>query len=313
MEPAEAPAPGAPALGGAAQDVAPAPRCPNCGGLAPARFCPACGQDQRALRVPFRRVVADALDEALSLDSRLAHTLPALFLRPGAASLAWREGKRASHTSPTKLYLLASFLFFLAVTTGPNFGVQAGKKGVHLGPSVARPQESGPGGKAPAPAPVEATEAELADLRAQGFLGRTFADHVERLKKLPPEEAERRVNAVFVDNTARAMFVILPLAALLLLALHPRRGLFYTEHLVFSAHAQTVTFVLLTPGILFASGALTFAGMAAACGHLLVAMHRYYGTGWPGTALRWLFLSFGYLMLLTAAVAGAAIIAILTS
>ncbi|MFT3916584.1 MAG: DUF3667 domain-containing protein [Anaeromyxobacteraceae bacterium] len=303
MEPAQPPAPGAPAPAG----------CPNCGGPAPARFCPACGQEQRALRVPFRRVVADALDEALSLDSRLAHTLPALFLRPGAASLAWREGRRASHTSPTKLYLLASFVFFLAVAAGPNFGVQAGTKGVRLGPSEPRSQEMSLGGAATVTSPVEASDAELADMRARGLLGRTFAEHVERLKKLPPEDAQRRLNAVFVDNTARAMFVILPLAALLLLLLHPRRGLFYTDHLVFAAHAQTVTFVLLTPGLLFASGGLSFAGGAAACGHLLLAMRRHYGTGWAGTALRWLLLSFGYLLLLTVAVAGAAVVAILTS
>lgn len=121
------------------------------------------------------------------------------------------------------------------------------------------------------------------------------------------------MNAALIDNGAKAMFVLVPLVALALLLLHLRRGFFYTEHLVFTAHAQTVTFALLTPGVAFASGLAAAVGAVLAVGHLLVAMKRFYGTGWFGTVLRWLAVSVAYLALFTLGVAGAALVAIMTS
>jgi hypothetical protein len=254
-------------------------------------------------------VVAEALDETLSLDSRLAHTLPALFLRPGEATRDWREGRRASHTSPTKLYLLASFLFFFASAVGPDFRTRVGPSGINIGPS-ARPEEPV---HAEPQGPVQTEPGELEGLRSKGGFSAAFAEHVERLQRLPPDEAERRINGALIDNGARAMFVLVPLVALTLLLLHLRRGFFYTEHLVFTVHAQTVTFVLLTPGVAFASGPAAAVGSLLAIGHLLVAMRRFYGTGWFGTVLRWLAVSAAYLVLFTAGVAGAALVAIMTS
>jgi hypothetical protein len=276
-------------------------RCPNCAAPAPGAFCAACGQAQRPLRVPFRRLVAEALDESLSLDSKLARTLPALFLRPGDATRAWREGRRASFTSPTKLYLVASFLFFFALALGPDFGLRVGISGANIGPA----QEGA--------SPVKADPAKLAALRAEGGLRAAFADHLERLQALPPSEAQRQVNAALVENAAKAMFVLVPLMGLVLLLLHVRRRITYAEHLTFALHAQTVTFALLLPGIAMGSGGATAAGLVVSGVHLLVAMRRVYGTSWVGTALRWAMLSLVYLLALAFAVAGAAGAAVLTS
>jgi hypothetical protein len=283
--------------------AAPPPRpCPNCGGPAPEPFCPRCGQAQRPLRVPFLRVLGEALDETLSLDSKLAHTLPALFLRPGEATRAWREGKRASHTSPLKVYLLASFVFFFATAVGPDFKTRAGTSGIQIGPAQVEPQ-----------GPVQAEPGELEAMRERGPVAALLAGHLERLQKLPPEEATRRLNAGMVDNAARAMFVLVPLAALVLLLLHARRGFYYTEHLTFTVHAQAVTFALLTPGVALASPVLTAGGSVLAIAHLLVAMRRFYGLGWPGTVVRWAVLSLAYLVLVVAGVLGATVVAVLSA
>lgn len=276
-------------------------RCPNCVAPAPGAFCAACGQAQRPLRVPFHRLVAEALDESLSLDSKLARTLPALFLRPGEATRAWREGRRASFTSPTKLYLVASFLFFFALALGPDFRLSIGTSGANIGPA----REDG--------SPLKADPAKLAALRAEGGIRGAFADHLERLQALPPAEAQRQVNAALVENAAKAMFVLVPLMGLVLLLLHVRRRVTYAEHLTFALHAQTVTFALLLPGLAAGSGVTTTAGLLVSGAHLLVAMRRVYETSWAGTVLRWAVLSLVYLFALALAVAGAAGAAVLTS
>jgi len=296
-----------------AEPTTPAPeearRCPNCAAPAAGAFCAACGQAQRPLRVPFHLLVAEALDESLSLDSKLARTLPALFLRPGDATRAWRAGRRASFTSPTKLYLVASFLFFFALALGPDFRLNVGTSGANIGPARAD-------GSA-----VKADPAKLAALRAEGGIRGAFADHLERLQALPPAEAQRQVNAALVENAAKAMFVLVPLMGLVLLLLHVRRralrqargAVYYAEHLTFALHAQTVTFVLLLPGLAAGSGVATAAGLLVSGAHLLVAMRRVYETSWAGTVLRWAVLSLVYLFALAIAVAGAAGAAVLTS
>lgn len=278
--------------------------CPNCGEPAPDRFCAVCGQEQRALRLPIRRVVAEVIDETISLDSRLSRTLPALFLHPGAATRHFIEGRRASYTSPLRLYLLASFAFFLALALGPDLRVRVGGANVRLDAVDAAQMER---------PPVQTTPDELARLRARGAVGAMLADHLEALEKLPPREAERRISAALVENSARAMFVLVPLMALVLLALHPRRGFFYTEHLVTAVHAQTVTFALLLPGVVSGSSTVTLAALAVSGIHLFLAMRRVYRTGWAGTALRWCALSFVYLVAVAFTVAGAALAAVLTS
>jgi hypothetical protein len=249
-------------------------------------------------------VVAEALEETISLDSKLSRTLPALFLHPGAATRHFVEGRRASFTSPLKLYLLASFAFFLALAVGPDLRLRIGGSNLSFGPTEV------PAAEEP---PVQASAEELAGLRARGVLGGALADRLASIQALPPREAQRRMNAALVDNSARAMFLLVPLMALVLLALHPRRGLLYTEHLVAAVHAQTVTFAFLLPGVVLGSGGVTLAGLAAAGGHLLLALRRIYGTGWAGTAARWLALSFAYLVAVSLTVAGAALLAIFTS
>jgi len=281
---------------------APGPRCPNCAAPGAGRFCSACGQEQRALRVPFRRVLGEALDEALSLDSRLARTLPALFLHPGAATQAWREGRRASFTSPTKLYLLASFVFFLALALAGGLPVRIGAgSGAGVTSSPASPH------------PVNVGAGSLAELRTSGRVGAAFADHLERLSALPAEEADRRIGSALSGHAAQAMFVLVPVMALVLKLLHLRRGVYFTEHLTLAVHAQTVTFALLLPGVIASSPRLTLLGLAAAGLHLLAAMRRVYGAGWVATLARWSALSLAWVIAVSLAVIASTAAAVLTA
>lgn len=100
--------------------------CPDCGHPASGAYCSRCGQrtdvDPRSLRHWFR----EALEETLSLDGTLLRSLRALGLRPGFLTVEWREGRRASWTTPFRLYLLSSLVYFTAsvlVPIGGSFSV----------------------------------------------------------------------------------------------------------------------------------------------------------------------------------------------
>lgn len=50
--------------------------------------------------------------ELLDLDGRMLASLRALLIRPGYLSLEYINGRRASHTSPLRMYLVISLVFF---------------------------------------------------------------------------------------------------------------------------------------------------------------------------------------------------------
>lgn len=89
--------------------------CQNCGTHVEDRFCPACGQLAATFHRPIMSLVAETISDTLTLDGRLARTLPILLFRPGRLTKNYTEGKRARYVPPFRLFLLASLLFYLVL------------------------------------------------------------------------------------------------------------------------------------------------------------------------------------------------------
>ncbi len=276
--------------------------CPNCGAGGVGRFCPSCGQPgEDRLRQPVRRLAADLLEETISLDSRLARTLGPLLLHPGAVTADHLAGRRARYTSPLRLYLVASLLFFglTALRGGPTVQVD-------LRPSGAGAWD----GPAVASARPDLAEAE-AGLRAGGGLLRTaLADRLAAARALPPGEAERRLGAELALALPRAAFLLVPAFAALLTAAFARRGRYYAEHLVVALHLHAAGFLLLAPAALAGRDAVTAAAMGAVTLHSLLALRRAYGLGWLAAGWRFALLATGYLVALGLALAAAGLSAL---
>ena len=88
--------------------------CPNCGNPTPGNYCPACGQRRVARVLSLRRLVADAVEDQFSLNAALPRTLGLLFTHPGMLTTEFLSGRIAQYIPPFRLYLLTSFVFFLA-------------------------------------------------------------------------------------------------------------------------------------------------------------------------------------------------------
>jgi hypothetical protein len=94
----------------------PASPCLNCGDPTPGRYCPSCGQQKTAVQVSIRAMVAEAVEDELSLDRRLPATLGALFLDPGQLTAEYVSGRIARYVRPFRLYLVSSVIFFLLLS-----------------------------------------------------------------------------------------------------------------------------------------------------------------------------------------------------
>lgn len=115
----------------------------------------------------------------------------------------------------------------------------------------------------------------------------------------------------WLENLPVAMFVLLPLFALLLKGFYPSREWFYSEHLVFAMHNHTVAFLVFTVLTLLPEGnaAATATAQVLLLGlplYYFIAMRRFYGGGRFATAMKFLLLFQLYGLLLLATLAGAA-------
>ncbi|HYL03912.1 MAG TPA: DUF3667 domain-containing protein [Steroidobacteraceae bacterium] len=257
--PVPAPAPSAPAIR----------LCDNCGASSvPGRYCGACGQ---RLEPPihslwhFLRVAAEDLTHA---DSRLWRTLIALLLQPGFLTREFLDGRRARYLPPVRLYLVLSVAFFLwASATRTNPQVVAITVPDHGAASAAVEPLTGekPTGKKEFSVFSQALPGESPEQRATRICAGLTADYdgpwarqiVPAWRKSCPRiviDNGRSLQAAFLHNLPRAMFLFLPLLAGVMMLLYWRPRHYYVEHLLLFVHNHA--FVFLVVMLAWAAGAL---------------------------------------------------------
>jgi hypothetical protein len=94
--------------------------CANCGEPLQGEFCHHCGQSVHSVLKPMHHMVEETVETVLHIDSRILHTLPALFLKPGFLTLEYFAGRRVRYIAPFRLMfvlcLLVFFVLHLATT-----------------------------------------------------------------------------------------------------------------------------------------------------------------------------------------------------
>lgn len=91
--------------------------CNNCSEGLPteAMFCPGCGQSVKEISRPWTEFVREILAELVDVDGRMLVSMRLLLTRPGFLTMEYVAGRRASYTSPLRLYLVISLVFFLVL------------------------------------------------------------------------------------------------------------------------------------------------------------------------------------------------------
>ncbi len=220
--------------------------CRNCGEIVEKNFCSNCGQENKDYIISFKGLFADFLENVIDLDSRLFRTLKFLLLKPGFLTMEYLGGRRVRYVSPLRLYLIASALFFLAVSIKSlipdvsDFIHKATNEDTLITIMDAEMvSDSTEIISPPTDAIIDTTNNET---------GLTFKVNNKTIKIEPQEFFN-----IFVNNIARMMFFLLPLAALLLKMLYIRNKnkKLYIEHLIFALHIHTFIFLILIIGLIF--------------------------------------------------------------
>jgi len=262
-------------------------RCANCGAPVASKYCGECGQRGVDLAHPFGHFIHDAVEDLAHADSRLWRTLFALVAWPGYLTREYLDGRRARYLPPVRLYLVLSVAFFLVAGLGRPRVEVITMSGTNVHAAVLPAAQAGQ-----ACGNVEIGYPLSRILDPQRV--RAACQQMQR-------DGGRSLREATLHNVPRAMFIFLPLIALLMKLLYRRPARFYLEHLLFLIHNHAFVFLL------FALCALVALTLGSSAGHLIRqaavlyaawylyrAMRRVYRESRLRTIGKMTFLAFSY-------------------
>ncbi|OOG44405.1 hypothetical protein B0E52_08445 [Rhodanobacter sp. C06] len=89
--------------------------CANCGTPLAGEYCHECGQSMHSVLKPMHHMAEETVETVLHIDSRILHTLPQLFLKPGFLTLEYFAGRRVRYIAPFRLMFVLSLLCFFVL------------------------------------------------------------------------------------------------------------------------------------------------------------------------------------------------------
>ncbi len=297
--------------------------CRNCGfefGRSKPSFCASCGQDTREHAPTAWEFFHEFITHYVALEGKLWKTLLLLFFKPGELSKEFRAGRKVRYVAPLRLYITASFLFFLVVKVA-GFGnlvtvnekiAGAGSQSTAAPVAGVLPSASGAAANAtkPAAVPEPALKARVVaiDCGKSDLLCQRLQHHLE-------SKWQGKTNAETVDALTRgvlsnlpyAMFFMLPVFAWLTALVYRRRKFYFGEHMVYAMHVHAFAFFSLLAIALLPRWLGEWVWLLSLV-YFGVALQRFFGGRWWVTVLRFALLGIVYPMLLVLMTGGVILI-----
>ncbi|MEQ1516685.1 MAG: hypothetical protein ABL931_09375, partial [Usitatibacteraceae bacterium] len=220
----------------------------------------------------------------------------------------FRAGRKQRYISPLRLYITASFLFFMVVKIAgwgsfAHVEVTTSEtakpaKGISYSFNSERP----PRDKSIDDLAINQAQVNLECGAFQNLCGQFQARLEKKYTGKTMREVVDMLRTGMLSNFPYALFLLLPLFALLTKLIYVRRGIYFGEHVVYALHVHAFTFfVLLLKAILprYVGDAVVLAALV----YYFIAMRRFFGGRWWATALRYAVVATVYPLLLLVATA----------
>jgi Protein of unknown function (DUF3667) len=284
--------------------------CANCGALVSGAYCTNCGQRVEHAVHSLRHFLSEVAEDLTHADSRLWRTLTALAFKPGFLTLEFLAGRRMRYLPPFRLYLVMSVLFFLVVALGTaTTNTHAGIVRIKAAAITDEDKKDlkSLSDKVPlllSDASKETLEKKCAAYRYNGPLRERLEPTLRASCLNVVADNGHALQEGFMHNLPRAIFLLLPILALVMKPLYRHPPRYFVEHLLFLLHNQA--FVFLALGMLGVVEALipggTLTKTLVDLLSLYIAyyyyrgMRRVYGGSAAGTVGKLAVLSFAYLV-----------------
>ncbi|MCG6986796.1 MAG: DUF3667 domain-containing protein [Gemmatimonadetes bacterium] len=260
--------------------------CLNCGAALTGPYCAACGQPDSETNITLRGMVVELAEEVLNWDSRFLTSVRHLLLKPGFLTTEYFAGHRARHASPFRLFLLGSVLFLAAVGITGRHLVVAASFNVPWAAADSAGGASSSMGSVVAAGSGRIEVDTAGAVTHGGLLGR-----IERGAQVLNRDPER-TKRLWFHSFVWALFLLVPVFALLLRLVFAGGGVHYPGHLVLALHLHAVGFLVGTALLLLAmasdpvTGVLAITLLAGLFLYFVLALRRVYGAGAARTLMK---------------------------
>jgi hypothetical protein len=246
--------------------------CENCGSELSGEYCSKCGQRNVEMKLPFKDILRELIEELLSFDSRLFHSIIPFLVKPGVLTMEYISGRRAHYISPFKIYFFMSFLYFFttAMVEKPEENWQTQSKlNVDSSLTTARSDSiitlAKKGG-------IKLTIWKDDSGVVERKYGHRFAAGLNKLKTNP----QLFFDAI-KDHAPQVVFLLLPVFALLLKLIYLRSKNYYIEHIVFSFYFHSYVYLILLLIVLLNSTGWPFVSNYADVLFIAIPLNLYQG------------------------------------
>jgi hypothetical protein len=246
--------------------------CQNCGETVDRKFCPNCGQKNIETRQSFGYLLRHFIEDFTHYDSGFWLTIKYLLFRPGHLTKEYLKGRRTYFVPPVRLYIFISFITFFLPHILPEFGDHhlerhskvSTRDGVFINKQINFDMLE----KAvDIPRRYSSLE-EMDSLDAlkptkdqMPAFDRWVAKRNIGLQKFDRYELGEKFFDSFGHNIPKALFIYMPLFALLLWFFHGKKRWLYFDHAIFTLHY--FSFILLFFNLVTITKKLLFFGEVA--------------------------------------------------
>ncbi len=273
-------------------------QCGNCQAELTGPYCAQCGQHAHASARSISALWNDGWHALTHVDGRIWRSLQLLLFKPGELTRLYFANRRASHVPPVRLYLIISVVTFALIGLGFD-----GNEAVKIDASgTAAAGTAGP--------------SDNCDINADGGV---LNARLKRACEKILVDGGASFGRLLMDSVPRAMFLMLPLIALLMLLFYWRPRRLYVEHFVFLLHTHAALFLwaILFWGLVAATNGLGVSPLGdflqalwllLAALYIWWALRRFYMQGRALTTLKFGALSFVYLFAVIVTMVGVSLV-----
>jgi Protein of unknown function (DUF3667) len=290
--------------------------CPNCDANLTQwedNFCGNCGQENHTYKLPLSYFVRELIETFTNFDAKTIATLRDLLLSPGLLTKNFNDNKRARYVPPVRLYLVTSavFFFFFNFTYKSDVVQQSnqikkeimqgnGKGQIALFTTTRFTGEQFNQFMAmdkPNVAQIDSF-CHFANIQTDFFNSRILKGMIDfRNGSLNVEMVQQKM----LENFSYALFLCMPLFAILLYFFQSRKDYYFSEHLVFTLHFHTLLFIVFGLTVLITKWLISFNNLWAFTIILFAlakSMHVVYQQKWLISIFKTLIISviYGFLL-----------------
>lgn len=304
--------------------------CLNCNYVVENRYCPNCGQENTDTRKTFYHLFVHFFEDLTHYENAFWKTIKNLFLRPSSLTKEYLSGKRLSYLAPVRLYIFISFITFFLLSLFPNkenefvnmnqkTTTQVKDKNGKMVDSIISNKKLTVSELLEAEEKAQKDKPQTNAEQNEGFMnfGYKSVRELDSLQKNGPKEDKlndfeydivkrslivqskyskkemwEKFGEEALHNFPKALFIYMPLFAIVLWLFHGKKRWYYFDHGIFTLHY--FSFLLLSVLLLFffrkimncfadnvltkfISGIGTFSSYAWMFYYFFPAHHRFYG------------------------------------